>query len=97
MQITLDIPDDKVPFVVDAFCFFYRYKDKVPNPAFDDTQPIDPVTNPRDIDNPEGRNQFAIRMLKYNIKKIYYKYMRLIQRGAADAVVQEDFDSFDIT
>jgi len=67
-NITINIPDDKLPWVVDGFAKRFNYQEQVPNPDFDPEQPEDPVTNPLMIDNPEGKAAFAKKMLIHMIK-----------------------------
>jgi len=66
--ITINIPDDKLPWVVDGFAKRFKRQDQIANPDFDPEQPVDPDTNPPTIDNPEGKGAFAKRMLIHMIK-----------------------------
>lgn len=62
-QITINIPADKVDWILDGFSFRYNYQDTIPNPTYDAMveianpdydpgQPEDPDDNPSIIPNP---------------------------------------------
>lgn len=97
MDVTITIPPAKVQGVVDAFCYFGNYRNYIPNPAFNPDLPEDPVTNPLTLPNPETANQFAIRMLKEDIKKVYLRHQRILAKEASDTAIDVDYNSFDIT
>ena len=61
-EFCVDIADADVERVITAMCANYNYKPEVPNPNFDPELPVDPVTNPENIPNPETRYQFTNRM-----------------------------------
>ena len=66
--ITINIPTDKEAWVLDGFAIRFSYQLQVENPDYDPEQPIDPVTNPQIIDNPETLPAFAKRMIIHMIK-----------------------------
>lgn len=66
--ITINIPVDKEDWVLDGFAVRFGYPTQVPNPDYDDQIPVDPVTNPVMIDNPENKQAFAKRMIIHMIK-----------------------------
>ena len=84
MLVTLDIPDDRVQGIVDAFCYFESYMDTILNPLYDPEVVEDPTDNPRTIPNPETRQQFALRMLREYVKKVDYRYRWLIEKGVVN-------------
>lgn len=96
MQIVLEIPNDKAQGIVDAFCYFNNYQQMVVNPEFDPDLPVD-ESNTRLIPNPESRNQFAMRMLRLDIKRTYYRHQRILQKDQAEANLYMELQSFDIT
>lgn len=66
--ITINIPVDKEDWVLNGFAIRFGYQLKVTNPAYDNELPIDPVTNPQTIDNPETLPAFSKRMIIHMIK-----------------------------
>jgi hypothetical protein len=66
--ITINIPVDKEDWVLDGFALRFGYPLQVPNPDYDNEVPIDPVTNPVTIDNPETLPAFTKRMIIHLIK-----------------------------
>ena len=66
--ITINIPTDKEQWVLDGFKIRFGYPEQVANPDYDDQLPIDPVTNPQTIDNPETLPAFVKRMIIHMIK-----------------------------
>jgi len=66
--ITINIPTDKETWVLEGFSTRFGYQLQVPNPAFDQQQPVDPVDNPMTIDNPETLPAFTKRIIIHMIK-----------------------------
>lgn len=66
--ITINIPVDKEQWVLDGFKIRFNYQEQVDNPDFDSQQPVDAVTNPLTIPNPESLEAFAKRMIIHMIK-----------------------------
>lgn len=59
-------PDEMVGDIPAAFAATYGWPANVPNPDFDDTQPIDPMTNPHQIANPQAKEDFVVvKMVDY--------------------------------
>ena len=66
--ITINIPTDKEDWVMDGFAIRYGYQSQVDNPDFNNQIPVDPVTNPLTINNPESLPAFCKRMIIHMIK-----------------------------
>lgn len=66
--ITINIPNDKLGWVMDGFALRFGYEPKIDNPNFDAVKAVDPIENPLKIDNPETLPQFSKRMLIHIIK-----------------------------
>jgi len=66
--ITINIPTDKVTWVLDGMALRYGYQTDIENPAFDHDLPEDPDTNPTTIPNPESKGAFAKRFVIMHIK-----------------------------
>ena len=66
--ITINIPTDKEDWVLDGLAIRFSYQEQLPNPTFNSGEPVDPITNPETIDNPETKPQFVKRMLIHIIK-----------------------------
>ncbi len=56
--------------VEDQFAAAYGYQATVPNPAFNPELPVDPVTNPATIANPQSKAGFFNKQLTRYIKDI---------------------------
>ena len=86
-QFCVEIPDDKLNEVLTAMGAQYRYQAEVTNPDFDDQLPVDPVTNPQTITNPENIAQFVNRKtrewLTENVKAYNAKVAAAAAREAA--------------
>lgn len=88
--ITLTVPDAAYLRVVEAFAKSYQYPELVPNPAFNSTLPEDPVTNPRQIANPETKAFFTRKMIMQYIREVTISYeMRLASEKAAELQKQK--------
>lgn len=68
-QIIINIPEDKVDWVLDGFAKRYKYLENIVNPEFDESIPEDPVTNPSTIPNPQNKAGFAKSWLIEMIKR----------------------------
>lgn len=64
VTLTFNIPDDKADWVLNGLGMRYGYEDMIDNPDYDPETPVDPITNPMQIDNTETKAQFAKRMIK---------------------------------
>jgi hypothetical protein len=67
-KIVIEIPDDKLDWVLKGFAIRYNYEELIRNPDYKDQEPEDPETNPRKIKNPESPQAFVKRMLIHMIK-----------------------------
>ncbi len=56
--------------VEDQFALAYGYQATVTNPAFNPALPVDPITNPATIPNPQSKAAFFNRQLTQFIKDI---------------------------
>jgi hypothetical protein len=56
--------------VEDQFALAYGYQATVINPAFNPELPVDPITNPQTIPNPQGKGVFMNKQLTAYIKDI---------------------------
>lgn len=72
--------------VLEAFSSRYGYADQIQNPLYDDTQPIDPITNPVSIPNPQTKKDFAKSIIIEWIKREYrdYKMSKIISAISND-------------
>jgi len=89
--ITINIPTNKVDWVLDGFAIRFAYQETVNNPDFDSEIPVDPETNPQTIDNPETLPAFAKRMIIHMIKSeanVGHNQTSL----AADAVIANEVE-----
>lgn len=75
-RLTFDIPDGQLRRVLDAFAVAYGYQDRLPGPARPDGAP-----GP-EVDNPEGRERFARRMI--------IKYITDVVKGVEGNVAAEE-------
>ena len=69
--------------VEDQFALAYGYQATVPNPAFNSALPVDPVTNPQTIANPQSKAGFFNRQLTQYIKDVVKSSQ--VQAAAATA------------
>lgn len=92
-QITITIPDAKVPEVREAFKATYNYQAIIANPSFDPNLPIDPVTNPETIDNPETEGQFFQRKIREWIRDVVKAYQAKV---AANTARDNAINTFDL-
>lgn len=86
---SIEIDDNDVSDVINALCAHYRYKEQLPNPAYEPPI-IDPETNeevfssePETIPNPESKNQFANRMTRKFLAEHTAAYRKEIAKAAA--------------
>ncbi len=56
---SVNIDDDDVARVIAAVCGNYGYQTQIENPSFDPSLPVDAITNPEHVTNPESESQFA--------------------------------------
>ncbi len=92
-QITFNIPDDKIQGVRNAFADAYRYQAIIANPDFDPELPVDPVTNPETIDNPETKHQFFKRQVRQYVREVVKSFQA---KSAGDTARQSAIDNFDL-
>jgi hypothetical protein len=75
--ITINFADDALASEIrNAYAKQFDYQDNVANPSYNPALPIDPVTNPVTIANPETKAQFRDRIIKREIKNCvkWYRY-----------------------
>jgi len=60
-SFTINIPDDKVAGLINAFAVQYKYQETIDNPE----------TPGETIDNPVGKPAFAKNIIKSFIKEVY--------------------------
>ena len=89
-QFSIEIPDGEINRVVDAMCAIYGRPDSVDNPSFDDSIPEGEL-NPRVIDNPETRGQFANRKVREFLMENVHAHEVRLAAAAAREGVQVDF------
>ena len=92
-QITFSIPDDKIQGVRNAFADAYRYQAIIANPDFDPELPVDPVTNPETIDNPETKHQFFKRQVRQYVREVTKSFQA---KSAGETARQDAIDNFDL-
>ena len=63
-EFIIDIDNRDLARVRAAMARNFNRKEKVPNPSFDPGRPENPGNNPREIDNPEGLDDFINRMIR---------------------------------
>jgi len=56
--------------IEDQFALAYGYQATVTNPAFNPALPVDPITNPQTIPNPQSKAAFMNKQLTQYIKDI---------------------------
>ncbi len=100
-QFCVEIPDDKISEVLNAMGSQYRYQTEIANPDFDDQLPVDPVTNPQTITNPETIAMFVNRKTREwlieNVKAHNAKIAAAAARQAALDAVNIDITDPQIT
>jgi hypothetical protein len=100
-QFCVEIPDDKISEVLNAMGSQYRYQAEIANPDFDDQLPVDPVTNPQTITNPETIAMFVNRKTREwlieNVKAYNAKIAAAAARQAALDAVNIDITDPQIT
>jgi hypothetical protein len=100
-QFCVEIPDDKINEVLNAMGSQYRYQAEIANPDFDDQLPVDPVTNPQTITNPETIAMFVNRKTREwlieNVKAHNAKIAAAAARQAALDAVNIDITDPQIT
>lgn len=69
-KITIDIPDDVIQEVLNAYAFRFNYQETIYNPEYDRDLPED-ENNPMSILNPESKALFAKRMLIDQVRNVY--------------------------
>lgn len=77
---SINISDEDVGRVITAMCQNYGYETEIPNPSFDVSILVDPVTNPEYITNPETQSQFANRKTRDFLMENTIAYELRIQR-----------------
>lgn len=92
-QITITIPDEKVADVRTAFKATYNYQTLIANPDFSPELPVDPVTNPEFIDNPETEVQFFKRKIREWIREVVQAYQ---VKTAATTAREAAINNFDL-
>lgn len=80
--------------VMQAFGDAYGYQANIPNPAFDSTKPVDPVTNPATIPNPQGLQVFFNKQVSNYIRDVVRGQLvkSAAEQAAAAAGAAEDAD-----
>lgn len=68
MRVVLNVPDNKVPLVVAAFCDAFAYQEMIPDSA-------DP-TGIAKVPNPEGKGAFVKRQIAQYVKDVVRAYQR---------------------
>ena len=63
-QFSIEIADEDIERVLSSVAYNYKRPESIANPAFDSNLPIDPVSNPETIPNPETYHQFANRIVR---------------------------------
>jgi len=81
-QFCVDIADADVERVITAMCANYKYQADIPNPDFDPSLPVDPVTNPETITNPETPYQFVNRINREFLMNNTVAYELNLERDA---------------
>ena len=94
-QFSIEIADDQVMRVIGAIAANYNYQATLPNPAFDDTEPEDPDTNPSTITNPETISQFANRMVRKFMSDHVIAYEKKVAKETAAAAVDTNVNISD--
>ena len=87
-NITINIPDDKINAVVDAFATQYKYSPKVED------------DNNQMVDNPVSKAQFARNILKSFVKQVYIAAQVAeveATKQAAIATATTEVDGVDVT
>lgn len=67
MNITINIPDDKVTAIVEAFATQYQYQENIPNPDYD----AEVEGSEETIPNPTNKPRFAKNVIRTFIKNVY--------------------------
>ena len=71
--------------ILQSFATVYNYQATVTNPAFDPTKPIDAVTNPQTIPNPQSQQGFFNAKVTQFIKDVHTAATVQPQTAAAAA------------
>jgi hypothetical protein len=81
-QFSIEIADEDIERVLLSVAYNYKRPDSIANPSFDAELPVDPVTNPETIPNPETHYQFSNRIvrefLSQNVKSYEIKEAKRI-------------------
>ena len=67
--ININIPVDKEVWVLNGLALQYNYQETIENPLYDVGEPIDPITNPFSIPNPQSKAVFIKEHIMSNLKK----------------------------
>jgi len=103
-QVTITVAGGIAGDVVDAYAMVFNYRPQIPNPAYCPQEEFDaglctPLNLTQWINNPETKNQFALRMFgeqaQENIRAVYVQYKTT--QGADAAAAQAEIDSAGIT
>ena len=94
-QFSIAIADADVNRVMDAVAANYNWQATVANPDFDPAQPVDPVTNPETIANPEDKYVFTNRMVRKFLEEHVKAHEVNVAKAAAEAVLNTTVDISD--
>jgi hypothetical protein len=90
MDLIIKIPDDKKDYIIEGICLNHKYENIIGNPDFNPGEPIDPITNPVNLPNPETKGEYAkkavILMMKNSVIDGYVFAQVAIEKTAVDAV-----------
>ena len=87
IRISLDLPDDAWPGICDALAARRHRPDKIGNPAFDYQKP-ESDDNPLMAQNPETKEQFAIRSVMDYVAAEWAAYNK--EQGLKGAIAAVD-------
>lgn len=76
MIVTLNIPNEQVPDLIDFLCEAYDYQAQI----------YDPLNPMESIENPETRTQFAKRVVLFPLKKGFDKW--LVRKAVRESSVE---------
>jgi hypothetical protein len=89
-SIIIDIDNRDVARVRNAVSKNFNRKSKVPNPSFDNRRPEHPISNPRQIDNPESEDDFINRIIReFLIEHVKSAEIKEARRQASENINPE--------